>query len=107
VSSIPPDIAGSAAQAGFVAPEAQRARAADRAAQSNLAQRQAQSLDDAAESVETDDGDTAIFTDAEGAGGQGRSLTEQEDHDQATEEEGESSEPSADDRSAPHIDFHA
>ena len=78
MSAIPPDIAGSAAQAGFTSPEASRIRDADRAAQVQAAARQAKAADAAVDSVETEDADTAIFTDAEGAGSQGRAFSEGE-----------------------------
>ena len=76
MSAIPPDIAGSAAQAGFTSSEASRVKDADRAGQDNTAARQAKAATDAADSVETSDGDTAVFADAEGAGSQGRDFSE-------------------------------
>lgn len=76
MSAIPPDIVGAAAQAGFAAPEASRVRDADRSAQANAAARQQRAVTDAADSVETSDGDTAVFADAEGAGSQGRAFEE-------------------------------
>ena len=77
MSAIPPDIAASAAQAGFAAREASRQRDADRTAQSQAREQQTKAVDEAADSVETTDGDTAVFADAEGAGSQGR-ATDQE-----------------------------
>ena len=76
MSSIPPDIAGAAAQAGFVSREASRIQDASRTAQQRAAARQVQAATDAADSVETTDADTAVFADAEGAGGQGRAFEE-------------------------------
>lgn len=79
MSSIPPDILGSAAQAGFTAREASRVSDSDRAGQIRTANRNVDAANDAAESVETGDGDTAVFTDAQGAGGQGRQSEQPED----------------------------
>lgn len=76
MSAIPPDIAGAAAQAGFAAPTAARARDADRTRQANVADQQLQARIDKAASVEADDLDTAVFADAEGAGGQGRAFAD-------------------------------
>ena len=84
MSSIPPDILGSAAQAGFTAREAARVGNADRTAQAREANRNVDAADDAAESVETTDADTAVFSDAEGAGGQGRST----EHHEPSNDEG-------------------
>lgn len=88
MSSIPPDILGSAAQAGFTAREAARVGNADRAAQSREANRSVAKAEDAAESVETADADSAVFADAEGAGGQGRST----EHYEPSDDEGETGE---------------
>lgn len=88
MSSIPPDIFGSAAQAGFAAREAARVGNADRAGQAREASRNVAKADDAAESVETADADSAVFADAEGAGGQGRST----EHHEPSDEEGDSDE---------------
>ena len=85
MSAIPPDIAGSAAQAGFTSSEAARVKDADRAGQDNAAARQVKATADAADSVETSDGDTAVFADAEGAGSQGRAFSEAPED--ATEED--------------------
>jgi hypothetical protein len=74
MTAIPPDILGAAAQSGIVAREAARPRDADRTAQANGAAQQVRALTDAADQVGTTDGDTAVFTDAEGAGSQGRAF---------------------------------
>jgi hypothetical protein len=79
VSAVPPNILGAAAQAGFVAPEAARTRDADRSGQAQIAAKQVERVKDSANSVETTDGDTAVFADAEGAGGQGRATDDGSD----------------------------
>jgi hypothetical protein len=75
---MPSDIAASAALASFAAPEAAKARDADRVGQALAAARQARAVSEASDNVETTDNDTAVFADAEGAGGQGRAFAETE-----------------------------
>lgn len=69
-----PNIAASAAQAGFQAREVGKTRDADNAAQANAAARQTNAISQAGETVETEDADSQVFTESEGAGGQGRQL---------------------------------
>ena len=90
MTGIPSDIAGAAAQAGFTAPEASRIRDADRAGQAHASARQAQAADHAVDSVETGDGETEVYTDAEGAGSQGRAFAENppEEGEKSTENGG-------------------
>ncbi len=76
MADVPPNILGAAAQAGFVAGIASRAKDADRSGQARTAAKQVEQANDSANSVETTDGDTAVFADAEGAGGQGRAFGE-------------------------------
>ncbi len=77
MSQIPSDIAASAAQAGFQAREVTKDREAHRAGQAHAATRQVKTVNDAGTTVETTDADTAVFTDAEGQGGQGRPFEEE------------------------------
>ena len=77
MSDIPPDIVGSSLQAGFQQAEMAKARDAQRAAQSHAAKTGAKAIDDAGSTIETGDEDTAVFTDAEGTGGQGRESEEE------------------------------
>ncbi len=72
MSQIPPDIASSAAQAGYQARDVGAARDAVRTGRADAAERQVKALDDASATVDTTDGDTAVFADSEGAGSQGR-----------------------------------
>ncbi len=76
MAEIPPDISSSAAQAGFQAREVAKERDARRIARSDAANRQLKSVDEAGRTVETNDDDVAVFSDAEGAGGQGRAFEE-------------------------------
>lgn len=88
---VPPHVAGSAAQSGYVQSEVARNRNAARAGEASAARRTARAIDDAGNLIETSDNDTAVFTDAEGAGGQGREP-DAEDHqhpdDRAETEDG-------------------
>jgi len=106
MSAIPPDIAGAAAQAGFAAPTAARARDADHTRQANVADQQSQARIDKAASVEADDLDTAVFADAEGAGGQGRAFADSaaDGGDEPTAGQGS---PDGAQESAGHIDIQA
>ncbi len=73
----PPNVAGSAAQAGFQQAEVAKARDAHRAGQGSAARRTVKAIDDAGTTIETTDDDTAVFSDAEGGGGQGRATGEE------------------------------
>jgi len=72
MSEIPSDIASSAAQAALQAREVARERAGSAAGQGNAAQRQVKAVDEAGSTVETEDADNQVFTDAEGSGSQGK-----------------------------------
>ena len=83
MSEIPPDIA-SAAQSGIQAHEVAKERGARRAGQVNAAARQVKTVDEAGSTVETTDNDVAVFSDAEGAGSQGRESEESPPEDEAS-----------------------
>lgn len=87
MADIPPDISSSAAQAGFQARETAKERDARRVGQAAAANRQVRKVDESGETVETADADTAIFTDAEGTGSQGRAFQEQEEASDEEEKE--------------------
>ena len=76
MSEIPPDLPSSAAQTGVQAREVAKEREARRAGQTDAATRQVKTVDEAGSTVETGDDDVAVFTDAEGGGGQGRESEE-------------------------------
>jgi hypothetical protein len=103
MSAIPPDIIGSAAQAGVTQREASRVQEADRAGQSHAARSQARAADEASSNVETTDDDTQIFTDAEGSGSQGRTV---EDGAESVTEMSPSELPTADPGGV-HLDIEA
>ena len=72
MTEIPSDIASSVAPATFQAKEVSKDRAARHAGQAHATERQVKSVDEAGSTVETTDSDVAVFSDAEGAGSQGR-----------------------------------
>ena len=75
MSAIPPDIAGSALQAGLAQREASRSADAARSGQAQAAEQRLRAADEAASNVETTDDDARVHADAEGAGGQGREFS--------------------------------
>ena len=77
MAEIPSDIASSAAQAGYQAREVGKERGSRGAAQAHAANHQIKAVDESGSTVETEDADTQVFTDAEGGGSQGRDLEEE------------------------------
>ncbi len=106
MSGIPSDIAGSSAQAGFQARDVARVRDSERVGQAHSSNRTAKAVDEAGNTVETEDGDTAVFADAEGAGSKGRSH-EEEVLDDVAEQDHEPEGPLGTDDGQPHLDIQA
>ena len=79
MAEMPSDIVSSTAPASYHAKEVAKEREARRAANAHTADRGARSVDDRGSTIDTEDGDTAIFTDAEGTGSQGRPFEEPEE----------------------------
>jgi len=87
MAEAPSNIPASAAQAGFQANEVSKEREARKAAQSQTASNQVKALNESSGTVDTTDTDTAIFSDAEGTGSQGRAFDEEEtEQDQEVEQ---------------------
>lgn len=110
MSGIPPDIAGSALQAGYVQRAASRDADAARTGQAQATERQLRATDEAAGNVETTDDDAQIYSDAEGTGGQGRVFgeeSEQENEDTDAEGAEEHSGSLEDTDSPPRLDIQA
>lgn len=109
MAEIPSEIASSAAQAGFKAQQVGAEREARRAAQATAADRQLKAVDEAAATVDTDDADTEVFTDAEeGGGSQGR--TDQNEEEAADEDSSAKPKPGGitrDDDGRLHVDLEA
>lgn len=78
MTQIPSDVPASAAQAGFQANEVAKEREARRAGLSHAANRQVRTVDEAGTTVDTEDADVAVFSDAEGTGSQGREREKEE-----------------------------
>ena len=72
MAEIPADIASSAAQAGYQARAVEGERAARRTSRRSATERQIKAVDEADTTVETDDADSRVYTNAEGSGSQGR-----------------------------------
>jgi hypothetical protein len=98
-------VGASAAQAGYQAREAAKAKDAAGAERANAKDRQVKALDDASSTVETEDGDTQVYTDSEGSGSQGRSFEEQGAGEQGAADEGESNGVTRDDDGQLHLDI--
>ncbi len=108
MSQIPSHIPASAAQAGVQANEVAKERDARRSGQVDTARRQVKNIDEAGSTVDTEDGDVAIFADAEGGGSQGRQQSEQEDtQTDETEADEKSKGIRRDDDGQLHVDLEA
>lgn len=107
MTQIPSNLAISGAAAPQTARDMSKERETQRAAEASTASRQARSLDQAIDTVETGDADSRVFTDAEGAGSQGRAFEgappEQPDPDAATAPDG----VTRDDDGTLHVDIEA
>jgi hypothetical protein len=77
MSGIPSDIAASSLQAGVHARDVARQRDADRVQQAQITEKRQAKVEEAGATVETEDGDTAVFSDAEGTGSQGRAFDDE------------------------------
>ncbi len=107
MAEIPSDIASSAAQAGYQARAVEGERASRRSSLRNATERQIKAVDEADTTVETDDADSRVYTNAEGSGSQGRpfdeSATETEESETDTPKEG----LTKDDDGHMHLDLQA
>ena len=77
MTDVPPPIASSVAGAPVQARETTAERGVRRAGEAHAADRQLKTVDEMGNTVETTDADSRIFSDAEGAGSQGRFLGEE------------------------------
>ncbi len=109
MSQIPSDIAGSALQAGFQSRQVAKARDGERAGQAQASNNAARAADEAGSTVETTDNDAQVYSDAEGAGSQGRSYDEELlDEDEANADaRGEAGEVNTNGDGQPHLDLEA
>ncbi|MFQ5463624.1 MAG: hypothetical protein ACE5E5_13490 [Phycisphaerae bacterium] len=78
MAEIPSHLASSAAGSPLQARELAKEREARRSGAADTAQQQIKKVGETDSTVEADDADTAVFSDAEGAGSQGRTEEEVE-----------------------------
>lgn len=107
MAEIPSNLASSAAQSGVQSQEVARARDASRANTSAAVDRQVRSVEEAGTTVDTEDADNQVFTDAEGSGGQGRSFEEGTSAEGGQGEEASDSGITKDDEGQLHLDLEA
>jgi len=108
MSDIPPHVVGSSLQAGYHQADVAKSRDAERADQARPARTGLKAVDQTGTTIETHDEDTAVFADAEGAGGQGRhSETEAGEHHTDQDHADPQRAGTTDDDGRPHIDIEA
>jgi hypothetical protein len=107
MADIPPNVANSAAQAGYVQSEASRTRNAARAGQAQAARDNVKAVDEAGDTISTDEEDTQVYTDSEGTGGKGREH--EEEHPESSIDEDQAIEDGIrrDEDGKPHLDIQA
>ncbi len=108
MAEIPSGLGASAAQAGSTAKEIANARDAQSANRSDASNRRAKAIDQAGSAVDTEDGDTQVFSDAEGSGSQGRAPEGDETPDQPEDQTpGAPPDVTRDEEGNPHLDIEA
>ncbi len=107
MAEVPADLPASAAQSGIQAHEVAKERDARRTGQIEAASRQTKAVDEAGSTVETTDGDVAIFSDAEGSGSEGRESEEQPTDEQESDDQATSDGIVEGDDGILHIDLEA
>ena len=83
MSAVPPDFVGPILQSHLAQRQVSNIRNTERAQQVHAERQQTAAIDEKDTTVETTNGDTAVHTDAEGQGSQGRAFTTPESPDQA------------------------
>ncbi len=108
MADIPP-ILGSAAQAGYQQADVSKARDAEKSGRAEAGRREAKAIDEAGSTIEANDEDVAVFADAEGAGGQGRSSQEESNdaHESDQQADEDSQGFSTDSTGQTHVDLEA
>ncbi len=101
MSTLPTDIVGSVLQSHLVQRQTAAVRDTERTTSAVDLRQQANLIDEKGSTVETTDGDTQVYTDAEGSGSQGRPFSE-EPSDQPADRENR---PEGDEGT--HIDIEA
>ncbi|MBI4578656.1 MAG: hypothetical protein HY718_03085 [Planctomycetes bacterium] len=93
MSAVPPNFAASVLQSNLAQRQVSAVRDAERNQRAGADRQQAKAVDQAGSTVETTDDTTQIYTDAEGAGSQGRAFSppdqQEADPDRSTEPDGD------------------
>lgn len=107
MSEIPSQIASSVAPTSYQAREVTKEREARSAVQAEGDKNQVKAIDEASETVDTEESDVAVFSDAEGAGSEGRSDEEEAGKQDGDGEGAEEGDASDDDENRPRLDIRA
>ncbi len=102
MSTLPTNIVGTVLQSTLVQRQVSASRDTERASSAVDLRQQATIIDEKGSTVETTDGDTQVYSDAEGTGSQGRPFSGQEQPDQPADQD---SPPEGDEGT--HIDIEA
>jgi len=102
MSSLPPNLVGPILQSHLAQRQVSNVRNTERSQQINAERQQTAAIDEKDTTVETTDNDTAVHSDAEGQGSQGRAFTAPEEP-----EEPQSEPSSPDEDQGQHIDLQA
>lgn len=106
MSSVPPNLVGPILQSNLTQRQVSQVRDNAQVQEATARRQTAAVASEKSNAVETDDNDTAVHADAEGAGSQGRAFTSPEDEEQPSNVEPADHENDADDEGR-HIDFEA
>jgi hypothetical protein len=87
MSTLPTNIVGAVLQSTVMQRQVSTVRDTERAASTVDLRQQASIIDEKGSTVETTDGDTQIYSDAEGTGSQGRPFTPEEQKEEPAEQE--------------------
>ena len=96
MSSVPPNIVGPILQSNLTQRQVSTVRNSEDAQKANANRQQTAAADASDTTVETDDQDVQVHTDAEGSGSQGRAFSHPEEPAESSEEEADSSSPDGD-----------
>ncbi len=108
MAEIPSGLGASAAQAGFAARDVASSRDADAANRTDARDRRTKAIDQAGSAVDTEDGDTQVFSESEGSGGQGRALEGDQTSDEPDDQDsGDAPGVTRDDQGHLHLDLEA
>ena len=108
MAEIPSGLGASAAQAGLTARDVASSRDADAANRTDAGNRRTKAIEQAGSAVDTEDGDTQVFSESEGAGSQGRAPEDDQASDQPDDQTpGDPPGVTRDDQGHLHLDLEA